>query len=73
MQKKNNSVYTTFEAKLKKDDTKAQAALWQPPALEAKRLSEEIYNYLESIKLELKKEAGLENRNGVDKIISNRQ
>lgn len=57
---KNKSVYGTFEAKLKDEQTKAQAEKWQPLALEAKRLSDEMTAYLETIKQELKKEAKLE-------------
>jgi gliding motility-associated protein GldM len=65
---KNKSVYSTFEKKLNDQQTKAQAALWQPPALEAKRLSDEIYNYLEQIKSDLKKESQLTIENGVERF-----
>lgn len=65
---KNESVYKTFESKLKDGDTREQAAIWQKPALEAQKLSAEVYSYLETLKGELKKESGLTVENGVEKF-----
>ena len=63
---KNNSVYQTFEKKLNEAQTKAQAAVWQVPAFEAKRLSKEVYDYLETVKIELKKASDLKTENGTE-------
>ncbi len=61
---KNKTVYDNFEAKLKKPETHDKAALWQPKALAAQKLSLETYNYLETLKQDLKKESDLKIVNG---------
>ncbi|WP_153798885.1 type IX secretion system protein PorM/GldM [Foetidibacter luteolus] len=63
---KNAALFKSFQEKLKDEKTKEQAAKWQPKALEAKRLADNIYNYVESLKLRLKTESGLEIKNGVE-------
>jgi gliding motility-associated protein GldM len=63
---KNNTVYSNFQSKMEDQKTAAKAAIWQPKALEAKRLSDETYNYLENLKQELKKQSDLKNENGVE-------
>src|SRR3954451_10811348 len=47
---KNQSVYTSFDAMLKDQQTAAKAAIWQPFALEAKKLSNDVSTYLEDTK-----------------------
>lgn len=61
---KNETVYKTFQKSVEDPKTKDKALIWQPKALAAKKLSEDVYGYLEALKLELKKEAGLEMREG---------
>lgn len=56
---KNQVIYNSFEEKLKDQQTQAKAALWKPKADEVKKLSEGLFNYIESIKTELKKESDL--------------
>lgn len=63
---KNKAVYTTFDAKLKDEQTKEQAEKWQPLALEAQKLSQEMATYLEGLKGELKVAAELKTVEGVE-------
>lgn len=63
---KNNTVYTNFEMKANDEKTAAKAAIWQPKALEAKKIADETYSYLENLKLELKKQSDLKIENGVE-------
>jgi len=55
---KNKLTYESFDAKLKDDQTKAQAAKWAPKAEEARKLSADLYTYIEGLKDQLTKEAG---------------
>jgi gliding motility-associated protein GldM len=55
----NNMLYKSFQDKLKDEQYKDQAAIWQPKAEKAKALSANMYQYLEDLKLKLKKEAQL--------------
>jgi len=59
-----NTIYTSFDEKLADEKTKAKASIWKPKADEVKRLSEQMYNRLESLKEELKKEAGYKPEEG---------
>lgn len=65
---KNKMTYESFEAKLKDDQTKAQAEVWAPKAAEAKKLSADIFNYIEGLKAELTKEAGTFEHEGKQEI-----
>ena len=55
----NSILYKSLEDKLKDEQYKAQAALWQPKALLAKQYSDEVSKYIEELKMELKQYAGL--------------
>ena len=55
----NGILYKSLDEKLKDDQYKAQAAIWQPKGLLAKQYSDEVYKYIEDVKLELKQFAGL--------------
>ena len=55
---KNKLTYESFEAKLKDDQTKAQAERWAPKANNAKKISADLFSYIETLKDELTKEAG---------------
>ncbi len=64
VERKNVDVFKSFQRKLDDPKTKEKAALWMPKAQKAKALSDEMYNYLEALKLELKKESGLKTEDG---------
>jgi gliding motility-associated protein GldM len=55
---KNKLTYESFAEKLKDPQTQAQAAAWAPKADEAKKLSAELFEYIEGLKKGLEKEAG---------------
>jgi gliding motility-associated protein GldM len=55
---KNKLTYESFEAKMKDEQTKAQAERWAPKANNAKKLSADLFAYIETLKDELTKEAG---------------
>jgi gliding motility-associated protein GldM len=55
---KNNLTYASFAAKLQDEQTKAQAAAWAPKADEAKKLSADLFGYIEQLKADLEKAAG---------------
>ncbi|KAF0241086.1 MAG: gliding motility-associated protein [Chitinophagaceae bacterium] len=59
VEQKNQSIFKSFEKKMADPTTKDKAEQWYPKAQKAKTLSEDAYNYIEALKLELKKEAGL--------------
>ncbi len=61
---KNQNVYASFEAKLNDPKTAEKAAIWSPKANKARTISEEMFKYVESLKQELKKEAGLQLKDG---------
>ena len=63
---KNALTYKSFESKAKDQQTQANALKWQPKALRAKQLSDEMYNYIAGLQLQLKKEADLEVKDGVE-------
>jgi gliding motility-associated protein GldM len=61
---KNDVTYKSFEAKLKDPQTMANAQIWAPKAKEAQKLSGDLYQYIETLKQTLKKESGLEMKDG---------
>lgn len=66
VQKKNDDIFKSFQRKLEDPKTKEKAEIWMPKALEAKRLSDEMYKYIDALKLELKKESELKIVDGVE-------
>lgn len=56
---KNKLIFNSFEDKLKDPETAERAAKWQAKALEAKKLTDDVMAYIEGIKQEIQKEAGL--------------
>lgn len=52
-------VFKEMERKSANPKSSNPASLWQPKALEIQKLSSEIYEYIDSMKLDLKHEAGL--------------
>ncbi|TAH13432.1 MAG: gliding motility protein GldM, partial [Sphingobacteriia bacterium] len=59
VEQKNEGIFKSFAKKMADPTTKDKAELWFPKAQKAKTLADEVYNYLETLKLELKKESGL--------------
>lgn len=55
----NNTLYKSLEEKLTKPESKEKAEIWEPKAMEARRLSTSMDTYLDSLKLALKKAADL--------------
>ncbi len=54
----NNTLYTSLLEKTNEAATKEKATYWNEKAQQAKKLSDEMNNYLEGLKKELKAEAG---------------
>jgi gliding motility-associated protein GldM len=63
---KNSTTYKSFEEKLKDEKTRKDAEIWYPKAQQSQKLSQDLYTYLEDLKLQLKKEAELKVENGVE-------
>jgi gliding motility-associated protein GldM len=64
IQKKNQDIYTSLAAKLNDPKTAEKATIWAPKANKAKVMADEMYAYVESLKLALKEESGLEIKDG---------
>jgi gliding motility-associated protein GldM len=55
----NNTLYKSLEEKLTKPESKEKAQIWEPRAMQAKKLSADMMTYIDSLKLALKKAADL--------------
>lgn len=55
----NETIYKSLEEKLTEPQSAEKAKIWEPKAMMAKKYSEELTNYIESLKLDLKKGADL--------------
>lgn len=55
---KNKLTYASFAEKLKDPTTHDRAAAWAPKADDAKKLSADLYSYIEQLKADLEKAAG---------------
>ena len=64
IQKKNQDIYKSLESKLNDPKTAEKAAIWAPKANKVKAMADEMYAYVESLKLALKEEAGLKIEDG---------
>jgi gliding motility-associated protein GldM len=62
--KQNEQIFYSFDEYLKDPTTKDKAEYYKPLAERAKKLSEDLYNYIEELKEELKKESGLKTVDG---------
>lgn len=60
----NSILYKSLSEMLNKDETKLQAAIWQPKAEQAKVLAASVDTYINELKDELKKGAGLVIKDG---------
>lgn len=58
IENRNSDLFKSFQKKLDSPKTRDLAAAWFPKAEEAKKISDELYNYLEALKEELIQEAG---------------
>ena len=56
-EQKNVDIFKSFQKKIEDPKTKEKAEIWMPRALKAKVLADEVYLYLEALKVELKKES----------------
>ncbi|MDE3251191.1 MAG: gliding motility protein GldM [Bacteroidota bacterium] len=63
-EQKNVDIFKSFQRKLDDPKTKEKAEIWMPKALKAKELADNVYDYIEALKQELKKESGLKTVNG---------
>ncbi len=66
VEKMNVDIFKSFQKKLEDPKTKEKAEIWMPKAQKAKVLSDELYAYIEALKLELKQESGLKLVDGVE-------
>jgi gliding motility-associated protein GldM len=64
----NNTLYKSLEAKLSDPLTAQKAAIWNPKAVQAQKLSGDMDAYVNQLKASLKKEAGLEMVDGQEKF-----
>lgn len=55
----NNTLYKSLEEKLKEPQSAEKAAIWEPRAMKAKNLSDEMNNYINGLKADLLKAADL--------------
>jgi gliding motility-associated protein GldM len=67
-EQKNEEIFKSFKAKLEDPTTREKAAIWEPKAQQAKKISDELYNYIEGLKLELKKESDLKTVDGKEEF-----
>lgn len=54
----NNNIYTSFATKLADAKTAEKAKIWMPKAVQAQKMSKEVFDYIGQLKDSLKKEAG---------------
>jgi gliding motility-associated protein GldM len=63
---KNNGTFAAFQNELADGQTKARAELWAPKAQSASSIASTMVNYIEELKLTLKKKSGLKEVVGPD-------
>jgi gliding motility-associated protein GldM len=57
---KNQGIFSSFERKMSDPKTAQLAAIWKPKADNARKYADDLFSYIESLKVELMKEAGLD-------------
>ncbi len=62
--KSNEVLYKSLEEKLTKPESVEKAKVWEPLAMKAKALSDEMNSYIDGLKLDLKNKAGLKVKDG---------
>ena len=65
---KNQVTYQSFAEKLKDPQTQAKAQIWAPKAEQAKKISGDLYDYIETLKTQLVEEAGTYEKEGVKEM-----
>lgn len=55
---KNGTIVTSFQEKLKKEESREKAEYWWKKAKLAKDLSDNVYSYIDGLKMDLMKESG---------------
>src|SRR5664279_1404405 len=55
----NRLIYDAMQDELRDPQTQEKAMIWQPKAIELQKLSTDIIGYIDSLKLALKRGAGL--------------
>jgi gliding motility-associated protein GldM len=68
IEQKNSGLLKSLQEKLTDEKTRAKATIWKPKADKVKQLSDDINTYIEELKLELKKEAGLKTVDGKEEF-----
>ena len=63
-EQKNVDIFKSFQRKIEDPKTKEKAEIWLPKAQKAKAFADEVYNYIEALKAELKKESDLKMKDG---------
>jgi len=58
-EQKNQDIFKSFQRKLDDPKTHDKAQIWMPKAQAAQKLADDLYAYIENLKVELKKESGL--------------
>jgi gliding motility-associated protein GldM len=64
----NGTLYSSLQSKMSEGATREKATYWNGKAEQAKKLSDDLTNYLEGLKKELKQEAGLTLEEGKEKF-----
>ena len=67
-EQKNTDIFKSFQKKIEDPKTKEKAEIWLPKAQKAKQLADEVYNYIDALKLELKKESDLKMVDGKEEF-----
>ena len=56
--RKNTDIFNSLAQKLNNPETAVRAAIWKPKADSVKMFSDQMYNYIEQLKMQIKKAAG---------------
>ncbi|MCK9401807.1 MAG: gliding motility protein GldM [Chitinophagaceae bacterium] len=67
-EQKNSDIFKSFQRKIEDPKTKEKAEIWLPKAQKAKLLADEVYTYIEALKVELKKESNLKVVGGIEEF-----
>ncbi len=74
IEKSNGTLFQSLAEKLSNNETKEKATIWVPKANQARKLSDELYNYIEGLKKQVKTQADLKvDKNGVPVLDENGQ
>lgn len=68
IESKNQAIFKSFEEMVGDAKTRDKALKYKPEADQVRQMADNMYNYIESLKVELKKEAGSHIENGEEKF-----